>query len=134
MKKIIITLVLLFSIFSFVQTSSASILGSDAMNGLKGNTWSVKEAGGLGTITISTIVASIIKAALGLLAVIFVILMIIAGFQWMTSAGNETKVEKALSMIKTAIIGLIIVLSAYAITYFIFTYLPFAGSGTTPVQ
>jgi ABC-type phosphate transport system auxiliary subunit len=56
--------------------------------------------------------------------------MIVAGFQWMTAAGNETKVEKALSMIKTAVIGLIIVLAAYAITYFIFTYLPFSGTGT----
>ena len=125
---------LIFSIFSFAQTSSAGILTSSSTDKLKGNTWTVKEAGGLGTITIGTIVASVIKAVLGLLAVIFIVLMIIAGFQWMTAAGNETKVEKALSMIKTAVIGLIIVLSAYAITYFIFTYLPFAGSGTAAAQ
>lgn len=135
MKRILIILVLLFSIFSFVQTSAADgVLTSSSTDKLKSNTWTVKEAGGLGTITVGTIVASVIKAALGLLAVIFIILMIVAGFQWMTAAGNETKVEKALSMIKTAVIGLIIVLSAYAITYFIFTYLPFSGSGTATTQ
>jgi len=135
MKRILIILVLLFSIFSFVQTSAADgVLTSSSTDKLKSNTWTVKEAGGLGTITVGTIVASVIKAALGLLAVIFIILMIVAGFQLMTAAGNETKVEKALSMIKTAVIGLIIVLSAYAITYFIFTYLPFSGSGTATTQ
>lgn len=130
MKRIIIILFLLISVFSFVGTSSAEILTSSSTDKLKSNTISVKEASGLGTITIGTIVASVIKAALGLLAAIFLILMIIAGFQWMTAAGNEQKTEKALSMIKTAVIGLVIVLAAYSITYFVFTYLPFSGSGT----
>lgn len=131
MKKIVITLALIFSIFSFVQTSSASVLEGSSLDQLKGNTWSVKEAGGLGSVSVGYIVASVIKAGLSLLGVIFLILMVIAGFQWMTAAGNETKVEKATSMIKAALIGLIIVLAAYSITYFIFTYLPFSGSGGT---
>ena len=77
------------------------------------------------------IIARVIFTALSLLAVIFIILIIIAGYQWMTAGGNEEQVAKAKKNISNAVIGLIIILSAYAITWFIFTYLPMsAGTGS----
>jgi hypothetical protein len=45
----------------------------------------------------------------------------------MTASGNEETVKTSQQMITRAIIGLIIVLMAYAITYFIFGQLPFSG-------
>jgi len=69
-----------------------------------------------------TVVGIIIQAALGLLGAIFIIIMVIAGYKWMTASGNEQNVEKAQSMIKRAIIGLIITLSSWAIWTFIFVY------------
>jgi hypothetical protein len=45
----------------------------------------------------------------------------------MTAGGNEEKVGKAKETLWRAVIGLIIVASAYAITYFVFTNLPAAG-------
>ncbi len=65
------------------------------------------------------IAAQIIKGVLGLLATIFLILIIYAGFKWMTSQGNEEKVKDAQKKIMQATIGLIIIMSAYAITLFI---------------
>ena len=62
------------------------------------------------------------------MGVIFIILIILAGYNWMTAGGEEEKVNKAKQMIYRAIIGLIIIMSAYAITYFVFTNLP-AGTG-----
>ena len=59
------------------------------------------------------------KVLLRFLGVIFLLLMIYGGYIWMMAAGNETQVEKAKNIIKNAAIGLIIVLAAYAITYFI---------------
>ena len=129
MKKIIISFFLLFSLFSWAQPSSAALIEGQSLDKLKGNTFVLKEASGLTTISIGYIIATIIRIALSLLAAIFLILIIIAGFQWMTAGGNEQKVEKALARIKTAVIGLIIVLAAYAITVFLFLYLPFSGSG-----
>lgn len=70
---------------------------------------------------IQEIIAIVIKAFLGLLGVIFVILIIMAGFKYMTAGGNEEKVKQAVSQIKNAIIGLLIVLAAYSITVFITT-------------
>jgi hypothetical protein len=48
----------------------------------------------------------------------------------MTAGGNEEQVAKAKKNISNAVIGLVIILSAYAVTWFIFTYLPMsAGTG-----
>ena len=64
-------------------------------------------------------IATIIQVVLGLLGTIFVILMIYAGILWMTAGGNDTQVKKAQNIIQRAAIGLLIVVLAYAITYFI---------------
>ncbi len=68
---------------------------------------------------IRVIVAGVIRALLGALGIVFVFLLVIAGYKWMTAAGNEEKVTEAMSQIKMAIIGLIIVLAAWSITTFI---------------
>lgn len=64
-------------------------------------------------------VGKIVGTVLSFVGVIFLILIIYAGIKWMTSAGNEKAVESAKSLIMAAVIGLIIVLGAYAITAFI---------------
>jgi len=45
--------------------------------------------------------------------------MIYGGFIWMIARGNEGEVTKAKDLIQAAIIGLVVVLAAYAITQFI---------------
>lgn len=80
--------------------------------------------------TAGSVVATVIEAFLGFLGIIFVIQMIYAGFSWMTAAGNDDQVKKATALIRRSIIGLIIIVSAYAITYTVFTLLPGAGGGT----
>jgi len=74
--------------------------------------------------TLTEYVANIITVFLGLLGTIFVILIIVAGFNWMTAGGNIDKVSRAQHTLKVAIIGLIIITAAYAIAYFIFSRLP----------
>jgi hypothetical protein len=66
-----------------------------------------------------TLVGRFIAAALGLLGVILVILIIYAGFLWMTAQGNEEKVKKAKGMITNAVVGMILIFAAYAITTFV---------------
>ena len=64
-----------------------------------------------------------ITTILSLLGVIFLILIVYAGIKWMLAGGNEQQVEGAQNILKRAIIGLIIVLAAYAISYFILNVL-----------
>ncbi|MGI6373777.1 MAG: hypothetical protein ACOX0C_00270 [Patescibacteria group bacterium] len=77
---------------------------------------------------IGNIVATIVGAVLSLLAVIFLVIMVMEGFKWMMAGGNTEQVSKSQTAIKNAIIGLIVVLAAYAITYFVMVRLPFSGS------
>ncbi len=73
--------------------------------------------------SITEIIGVVIAAFLSLLGVIFLVLIIYGGYLWMTSMGNESKVLKAKKTLRQAIIGLIIIVSAYAISYFVFNVL-----------
>jgi len=50
------------------------------------------------------------------LGIVFLGLMIYAGYLWMMARGNEQEVEKAKNIIIYAVIGLVAVLGAYSIT------------------
>jgi len=75
------------------------------------------------------VIARIIQIALGFLGTITVVLVIYAGFLWMTSQGNSDKVDKAKKILKSAVIGLIIILSSFAIVTFIINKLLGVGGG-----
>ncbi len=64
-------------------------------------------------------IGNLIKVALSFLGIIFLILVILSGFQWMSAGGNEEAIKKAKGRIKNATMGLVIILMAYALTYFI---------------
>ncbi len=65
------------------------------------------------------LIGQIINTALSFVGLIFFILLVYGGFLWATAGGNEEKVTKAKRIIKNGAIGVIVALSAYAISYFI---------------
>ncbi|MBI5654780.1 hypothetical protein HZC53_03970 [Candidatus Uhrbacteria bacterium] len=65
------------------------------------------------------IATNIINWALGLIGIVLVVLILYAGFLYMTSGGEADKVEKAKKIIVNAIIGLVIILSAWGITRYV---------------
>ncbi|OGL72294.1 hypothetical protein A3D69_03800 [Candidatus Uhrbacteria bacterium RIFCSPHIGHO2_02_FULL_54_11] len=66
-----------------------------------------------------TLIGNIINVILGLLGIVFVVLVIYSGIQYMLSRGESKKVEEATGNIRTAIIGLIITVAAYAISNYV---------------
>lgn len=72
-----------------------------------------------GQTGVNPIISTVIQVALSFLGVIFLILIIYGGILWMTAGGNQEKLSKAHSLIRSAIIGLIIVVGAYAISWFV---------------
>ncbi len=76
-------------------------------------------ATGLTTTDIRTVIARIISYFLGLLGLIALLLILYAGFTWMTAGGNEEKVSQAKRILTQAVIGLVIIMSAFAITQFV---------------
>ena len=121
-RIIIITAVLLVDITSTAHAanlqSADSYLGAGARRG--GYDINVKN-------TPESIIAVIIQTALSFLGVVFLILAIYGGYLWMTARGNEEQTTKAKNTITAAIIGIVIVLSAYAISYLVISKL---GAGT----
>ena len=124
-KVIFIVLSVLISSFALsavqaADTPPASSVGSllhEAGEAAKYDT--AKVEGDNPAISIPTVAGGIIKIFLSLLGVIFVALMLYGGFLWMTARGNQEQVTKAKELITSAVIGLIIVIAAYAITYFV---------------
>ncbi len=82
---------------------------------------------------IRLIAARIIRIVLELLGLIFLILIIYAGFQWMMAGGDEEKVTSAKKLLINSVIGLIIILAAWSIATFVFNQLQFATTGYEPV-
>lgn len=122
MKKIFNFLICLalISFFIIPLVASAQEGSSSTMLGRLEN---VGGGGGYvidGTASISTVVGSVINVALSFLGIIFIILIIYSGYNWMTANGNEEQVKKSTKTITRAIIGLIITLSSWAIWFFIF--------------
>lgn len=76
----------------------------------------------------------IINSILSLLGVIFVGLMIYGGYLWTTAMGKEQQVSKAKDLITRAVIGLIIIVGAYAISYFVVKTLVMPNMSTSGVE
>lgn len=77
-------------------------------------------------------VAGIVKAFLSLLGIIFLVLLVLAGFKWMTSQGNDEKVKEAIDQIKTAVIGLLVIMAAYGITALVLSAVYNKSTGLSP--
>ncbi len=90
----------------------------------------VGDASGLSTTDVRVVAARIIRTFLGLLGIIALVLILFAGFRWMTAGGNEEKVEEAKKILQNAVIGLVIIISSYAITSFVISKLVGATTGT----
>ncbi len=132
LKKITSLSILLIIAFAFLNPCHAGLL-TNSSSTIDQASALTNKAGFNTSTSIGDVVALIIRMALGVLGIIFLVLLVMGGYQWMTAGGNEDQVEKAQSRIKNGIIGLIIVLSAYAITAFVFTRLSFNSGSPTPV-
>lgn len=72
---------------------------------------------------IMTIIKNLLNTTFGVVGVIAVVMMIIGGFYYMTSQGSPERVQKGKNTILYGIVGLIIVLSAFAIVNFVLSSL-----------
>ncbi len=117
---ILMRIALFFSLVTFVLFVPASIQAVGNLENALPNLQTTSDiAGTSDTADIELVAGRIVNAALTLVGTIFFVLMVYAGYLWLTSQGNETEVEKAKKIITTAVVGLVIVASAYAITVFV---------------
>ena len=128
-SKIIISAVavicLPFIIISPVSAQNTTAGGTYNFANQSGLNASANVAGydtGTGATSLENVIGLIVYTLLGFIGVLFLILIIMGAFTWMTAEGNEEKVKKANGMVMNALIGLIITLAAYALSYFLISY------------
>lgn len=120
-KKVLFSFLLLFNLFCFsVETNAAKVEEYDFIKSS-----GVKEIGQKAgydindTRTPESYIGSILTVIFSILGIVFMLLTIYAGIKWMTAQGNNSQIDAAKDTITRAIIGLVIVIVAYGITYFI---------------
>lgn len=121
-NKIIIAFILtiISSVFfilpplSLAQDSSYGLNATaNNIDAFKGQTQSFKSD------FLQTKTGLIISVVLSFVGALFLVLMIYAGILWMTAQGNDQQVTKAKGLLINAVVGMIIVFSAYALTTFL---------------
>lgn len=90
------------------QLEAEDILGED-----------FADTAGLGQADLKETIGQLIRVLLGFLGVVAVVIILLGGFKWMTAGGNDEKVAEAKRLIIAGIIGLAIILSAFAIASFV---------------
>lgn len=79
----------------------------------------IEQGVSLGNKDLRTAVAGIINVILGFLGVIAVVIVLLGGFKWMTSQGSSDKIDEAKKLIGAGVVGLAIVLAAFAVASFV---------------
>jgi len=114
-KKILTQYLWLF----WLAVPIVSRAGCDSLNCGLDETMETVGSGKLGGDDLPTKIGSVIGTLLEFTGVAFFLLIVYAGITWMTAAGDPGPTKKAKDIMTAAIVGLIFVLSAYAITSFI---------------
>ncbi|OQB18217.1 MAG: hypothetical protein BWY14_00978 [Parcubacteria group bacterium ADurb.Bin192] len=68
-------------------------------------------------------IGRIIGSLMGIIGSLLFLYMLYGGFRWMTAGGDAAAVTKAVSIIKNAIIGIMIIVFAYTLSNFVVTRL-----------
>ena len=111
------------NLFTFTPALAQPISPNELLNSSD-----VGYAIGLANTDIRTTIAKIIRAAMAFLGIVTVVLMLYAGFLWMTAGGNDEQVGTAKKIMVAAVIGLAIILSAFGLSNFVINQLVTATS------
>ena len=145
--------ILLFILMSFVLGSSVfaicdgggTCLGQPRSSCLSPCVWTdsseSQTAAGGGTVSlenplpagtnINLIIGQAINGVLGVVGSIALVMVIYGGLTWMLAAGNQTRVQKGKDILIWAVVGLVVIFSAYALVRFLFVNVFGAAPATT---
>lgn len=71
-------------------------------------------------LTVAKLIGTIIRAILGVVGSLSLLMFIYGGISWMTSGGNEEKTKKAKQILVNATLGIVVIFSSYSILNWIF--------------
>lgn len=123
MKYLLISIFLLSVCFSAVLVCNAPTLSAAGINdAFDANLKKFNTGAGFKEDTdkdaFFKYIAKAVQLMLVALGIIFLCLIIYGGLEWMQAMGNDEKVKKAQDILRNSVIGLIIVVGAYAMANF----------------
>ncbi len=127
LNKLFIIILLLFTVMIYAfpvlanNTTTSGTYNFQEESGLK----TTGNKGGFdiqNTTSFIDILSLIVNIVLSLVGLIFFAYLIYGAYLWMTSRGNDEKINAAHDDITNAIIGLIVVLAAYVVSYLLISY------------
>ena len=124
----ILAFLLLTAVFLFYANTPVKAAANNMLWG--GQMSNFQKATGLGSTDPRVVAAKIIQIFLGFLGIIALLLILYAGFLWMTSGGDDQKISQAKKILTNVAIGLAIILLSFAIVTFILNSLLGATTGT----
>lgn len=107
--------------FSFLIAISFVNAASDTVSGLLDGAGkkALYDTSKNNITNVPLLIGGVLKMFITLLGVIFLGLLIYAGYLWMTARGDATQADKSKTIMTQAVIGLLITVAAYAISYFV---------------
>lgn len=118
-KKTLLGVLLFSALFVFVAPTYAQLNTGIGEDGLAGQAASKAGYGSTDQFTLSIIIGTVVQFVFGFFGVLFTVLTVYAGYNWMTARGDESKVETAQNTIQQAVIGMVICFSGYAISNYV---------------
>ena len=141
LKRLFIFIGVFGIIFLFSQNVSAKLTDLIPIKGTEGTTTGTgadkatrPSAVPEGFASVENVVTLIFNTIITISGVIFLIMLLIGGIQYLTGAGNEETTGKAKKMMIDAIVGLIIVLASWAIGTWILGRLGGTATTTAPAS
>jgi len=128
-KICVLAVFILFASFSFHTTTlNAQTLNTTDL-GLNNQVQNTIGAGSNTDLRLT--IANIIRTAFGLLGIVALVITLYGGFVFMTAGGEEEKVSTAKKILTNGIIGLVLIMSAYAIVSFVIKNLVDANNNSS---
>lgn len=124
--KILIVIVLLTMLAAGGLVNAAGLIKPDVKENINKNTQNIGGAAGyedVGDDSALILAQTVISVFLSIIGILLLVYILYAGYNWLTAQGEEEKVTKAKDTIKRAIIGVIIIIAAYAISTFVISRL-----------
>ncbi len=135
--KGIFTLFLLFTLFSPLtlllaadQPKTGTVIDSASV--LLNQAAEIGQAVGKGVAnppTTAQIIGKLIVTGLQIVGLIFFLLIVYGGIVWLTAGGNKERADKAVSTLRQATLGLLVIIFAYIVVNFV--VLKLAGIATS---
>ncbi|OQX71456.1 hypothetical protein B6D52_01450 [Candidatus Parcubacteria bacterium 4484_255] len=116
-EKIFLLLLCLFFLFAdFCFVGAVSFI---PQVGIPGSDFKTGQPVGVSGSSFIDYLSAIYKWSVGAIAIMAIIMIMVAGFQWITAAGNATVIGQAKSRINSSMVGLLLAIGAYSILNFI---------------